>query len=38
MGGPIRSGREALQALEEAIQIIRAFWSGQRTIAFEGGH
>jgi alkanesulfonate monooxygenase SsuD/methylene tetrahydromethanopterin reductase-like flavin-dependent oxidoreductase (luciferase family) len=36
MGGPVRSGREALQALEEAIHIIRAYWSGERTIAFEG--
>jgi alkanesulfonate monooxygenase SsuD/methylene tetrahydromethanopterin reductase-like flavin-dependent oxidoreductase (luciferase family) len=36
MGGPVRSGREALEALEEAIQIIRAFWSGERTIGFQG--
>jgi alkanesulfonate monooxygenase SsuD/methylene tetrahydromethanopterin reductase-like flavin-dependent oxidoreductase (luciferase family) len=38
MGGPVRSGREALQALEEAIDIIRAFWSGERTIAAAGEH
>ena len=38
MGGPVRSGREALQSLEEAIYIIRAYWSGERTIAFEGEH
>jgi alkanesulfonate monooxygenase SsuD/methylene tetrahydromethanopterin reductase-like flavin-dependent oxidoreductase (luciferase family) len=38
MGGPVRSGREALEALEEGIAIIRAFWSGERTIAFEGKH
>ena len=38
MGGPVRSGREALEALEEAIGIIRAFWSGERAIAFEGRH
>jgi alkanesulfonate monooxygenase SsuD/methylene tetrahydromethanopterin reductase-like flavin-dependent oxidoreductase (luciferase family) len=38
MGGPVRSGREALQALEEAIRIIRAFWSGERTIAVAGEH
>jgi alkanesulfonate monooxygenase SsuD/methylene tetrahydromethanopterin reductase-like flavin-dependent oxidoreductase (luciferase family) len=38
MGGPVRSGREALEALEEGIEIIRAFWSGERTIAFEGRH
>ena len=38
MGGPVRSGREALEALEEGIAIIRAFWSGERTIAFTGKH
>ena len=38
MGGPVRSGREALEALEEGIEIIRLFWSGERTIAFEGRH
>jgi alkanesulfonate monooxygenase SsuD/methylene tetrahydromethanopterin reductase-like flavin-dependent oxidoreductase (luciferase family) len=38
MGGPVRSGREALESLEEAIRIIRAFWSGERTIAFQGRH
>ncbi|MDQ3889233.1 MAG: LLM class flavin-dependent oxidoreductase [Actinomycetota bacterium] len=38
MGGPIRSGREALEALEEAIRVIRAFWSGERTISVEGDH
>ena len=38
MGGPVRSGREALESLEEAILVIRAFWSGERTIAVEGRH
>ena len=38
MGGPVRSPREALESLEEAIRIIRLFWSGERSIAFEGGH
>ena len=38
MGGPVRSGREALEALEEAMRVIRAFWSGERTIAVEGDH
>jgi alkanesulfonate monooxygenase SsuD/methylene tetrahydromethanopterin reductase-like flavin-dependent oxidoreductase (luciferase family) len=38
MGGPVRSAREAFEALEEAIRIIRAFWSGERTIAFAGKH
>jgi alkanesulfonate monooxygenase SsuD/methylene tetrahydromethanopterin reductase-like flavin-dependent oxidoreductase (luciferase family) len=38
MGGPVRSPGEAIEALEEAIRIIRAFWSGERTIAFDGEH
>jgi alkanesulfonate monooxygenase SsuD/methylene tetrahydromethanopterin reductase-like flavin-dependent oxidoreductase (luciferase family) len=38
MGGPVRSGREALEALEDAIRVIRAFWSGDRTIAVDGEH
>jgi alkanesulfonate monooxygenase SsuD/methylene tetrahydromethanopterin reductase-like flavin-dependent oxidoreductase (luciferase family) len=38
MGGPVRSGREALETLDEAIRIIRAFWSGERTISVEGEH
>jgi alkanesulfonate monooxygenase SsuD/methylene tetrahydromethanopterin reductase-like flavin-dependent oxidoreductase (luciferase family) len=38
MGGPVRSGRQALQSLEEAIRIIRAFLSGERTITFAGEH
>jgi alkanesulfonate monooxygenase SsuD/methylene tetrahydromethanopterin reductase-like flavin-dependent oxidoreductase (luciferase family) len=36
MGGPRRSPGEAIEALEEAIHVIRAMWSGERTIAFEG--
>jgi len=38
MGGPSRGGREALEALEEAIQIIRLCWSGERSIRFDGRH
>jgi alkanesulfonate monooxygenase SsuD/methylene tetrahydromethanopterin reductase-like flavin-dependent oxidoreductase (luciferase family) len=38
MGGPVRSGREALEALDEGIAIIRAYWSGERTIGIEGRH
>jgi alkanesulfonate monooxygenase SsuD/methylene tetrahydromethanopterin reductase-like flavin-dependent oxidoreductase (luciferase family) len=38
MGGPVRSGGQALKALEEAMTIIRAFWSGERTIAVDGEH
>jgi alkanesulfonate monooxygenase SsuD/methylene tetrahydromethanopterin reductase-like flavin-dependent oxidoreductase (luciferase family) len=36
MGGPVRGPGEAVDALEEAIQVIRLFWSGERTISFEG--
>jgi alkanesulfonate monooxygenase SsuD/methylene tetrahydromethanopterin reductase-like flavin-dependent oxidoreductase (luciferase family) len=36
MGGPRRSPREALEALEEAIRVIRLVWSGDRTIAYDG--
>jgi alkanesulfonate monooxygenase SsuD/methylene tetrahydromethanopterin reductase-like flavin-dependent oxidoreductase (luciferase family) len=36
MGGPARSPREAVDALEEAIQIIRLCWSGERSIDFDG--
>ena len=38
MGGPTRTGREALEALEETIRIIRLCWSGERSIRFEGRH
>jgi alkanesulfonate monooxygenase SsuD/methylene tetrahydromethanopterin reductase-like flavin-dependent oxidoreductase (luciferase family) len=38
MGGPARSPRESVDALEEAIAIIRAAWSGQRGVTFEGRH
>ena len=38
MGGPRRSAGEAIEALEEAIHVIRAMWSGERTISFEGRH
>ena len=36
MGGPGRTPPEALTALEEALRIIRLFWSGERTISFAG--
>jgi alkanesulfonate monooxygenase SsuD/methylene tetrahydromethanopterin reductase-like flavin-dependent oxidoreductase (luciferase family) len=36
MGGPVRSPGEAVHALEEAIRIIRLYWSGERSIDFEG--
>lgn len=36
MGGPRREPGEAVDALEEAIQVIRLVWSGQRGARFEG--
>jgi alkanesulfonate monooxygenase SsuD/methylene tetrahydromethanopterin reductase-like flavin-dependent oxidoreductase (luciferase family) len=36
MGGPQRSTGEAVDALEEAIQVIRLAWSGERTVSFDG--
>jgi alkanesulfonate monooxygenase SsuD/methylene tetrahydromethanopterin reductase-like flavin-dependent oxidoreductase (luciferase family) len=38
MGGPVRSGPESVDALEEAIEVIRLMWSGERTVSFEGRH
>jgi alkanesulfonate monooxygenase SsuD/methylene tetrahydromethanopterin reductase-like flavin-dependent oxidoreductase (luciferase family) len=38
MGGPQPTPKESVDALEEAIQIIRLMWSGERTISFEGDH
>jgi alkanesulfonate monooxygenase SsuD/methylene tetrahydromethanopterin reductase-like flavin-dependent oxidoreductase (luciferase family) len=38
MGGPRRTPGEAIEALEEAIAIIRAFWSGERSVTVEGAH
>jgi alkanesulfonate monooxygenase SsuD/methylene tetrahydromethanopterin reductase-like flavin-dependent oxidoreductase (luciferase family) len=36
MGGPVRSPGESVDALEEAVRIVRLFWSGERTIGFSG--
>jgi alkanesulfonate monooxygenase SsuD/methylene tetrahydromethanopterin reductase-like flavin-dependent oxidoreductase (luciferase family) len=38
MGGPRRAPGEAVAALEEAIAVIRAMWSGERSIKVEGAH
>ena len=38
MGGPRRTPKESVDALEEAVAILRAFWSGQRSVSFEGVH
>jgi alkanesulfonate monooxygenase SsuD/methylene tetrahydromethanopterin reductase-like flavin-dependent oxidoreductase (luciferase family) len=38
MGGPRRSPREAVEAFEEAVSILRLAWSGDRPVSFEGRH
>src|SRR4051794_16800052 len=38
MGGPRRSPGESVDALEEAIAILRAAWSGEHPLAFDGEH
>jgi alkanesulfonate monooxygenase SsuD/methylene tetrahydromethanopterin reductase-like flavin-dependent oxidoreductase (luciferase family) len=38
MGGPRREPGEAVDALEDAIHITRAMWSGERTIRHQGEH
>jgi alkanesulfonate monooxygenase SsuD/methylene tetrahydromethanopterin reductase-like flavin-dependent oxidoreductase (luciferase family) len=35
-GGPRRSPGEALEALSEAIEVIRKMWSGERNLRFDG--
>lgn len=38
MGGPRRALGEAVDALAEAIDVIRLMWSGERTVSYEGEH
>ena len=38
MGGPRRSRSESVDALQEAIEIIRLTWSGEHAVTFEGEH
>jgi len=38
MGGPRRSPGEAVDALEEAIAVMRLMWSGERAVSYEGRH
>jgi alkanesulfonate monooxygenase SsuD/methylene tetrahydromethanopterin reductase-like flavin-dependent oxidoreductase (luciferase family) len=38
MGGPRHSGPESVDALEEAIGILRACWGGERSVSFDGRH
>ncbi|HEX7264807.1 MAG TPA: LLM class flavin-dependent oxidoreductase [Candidatus Dormibacteraeota bacterium] len=36
MGGPVRTPGESVQALEEAIDVIRLVWSGKRGLRYDG--
>jgi alkanesulfonate monooxygenase SsuD/methylene tetrahydromethanopterin reductase-like flavin-dependent oxidoreductase (luciferase family) len=38
MGGPRRSGKESVDALEEAIAVIRLVWSGESPASYAGEH
>jgi alkanesulfonate monooxygenase SsuD/methylene tetrahydromethanopterin reductase-like flavin-dependent oxidoreductase (luciferase family) len=38
MGGPSRSPKESVDALEEAIAVIRLCWSEEGPVSFEGRH
>jgi len=38
MGGPRRTPGQSVDALEEALTIVRGFWSGERSVSFEGEH
>ncbi|MGH8916521.1 MAG: LLM class flavin-dependent oxidoreductase [Acidimicrobiia bacterium] len=38
MGGVVRTRAEAVEAIEEAIDVIRLVWSGERGVRYEGRH
>jgi alkanesulfonate monooxygenase SsuD/methylene tetrahydromethanopterin reductase-like flavin-dependent oxidoreductase (luciferase family) len=38
MGGPRRTPGESVEALAEAIEVIRLIWSGDRGVRFDGRH
>jgi alkanesulfonate monooxygenase SsuD/methylene tetrahydromethanopterin reductase-like flavin-dependent oxidoreductase (luciferase family) len=38
MGGPRRTPKDSVDALEEALPILRGFLSGERSLRFEGEH
>ena len=38
MGGPRRAPGESVEALSEAIDVIRLVWSGERSVTYEGSH
>ena len=38
IGGPVLTRGESVDALEEAIHVIRLVWSGERAVHFDGKH
>ena len=38
MGGPELTPKQSVDALEEAIGVMRAMWSGERSVSVEGEH
>ena len=38
MGGPRRTPKESVDALEEAVAVLKGFWSGERSVTVEGEH
>jgi alkanesulfonate monooxygenase SsuD/methylene tetrahydromethanopterin reductase-like flavin-dependent oxidoreductase (luciferase family) len=38
LGGPARSSAEAVDALAEALEVIRLVWSDEKSVSFEGRH
>jgi alkanesulfonate monooxygenase SsuD/methylene tetrahydromethanopterin reductase-like flavin-dependent oxidoreductase (luciferase family) len=37
-GGPRRTAGESVDALEEAIEVLRLLWSAERSVSFDGEH
>ncbi|WP_326700968.1 LLM class flavin-dependent oxidoreductase [Streptomyces sp. NBC_01754] len=38
MGGPRRTPGEAVAALDDAIEVVRLWWSGERSVRYDGTH
>jgi alkanesulfonate monooxygenase SsuD/methylene tetrahydromethanopterin reductase-like flavin-dependent oxidoreductase (luciferase family) len=38
LGGPVRTVGEAIEALEEAIDVIRLMWSSEPSVSYEGAY
>src|SRR4051812_7376125 len=38
MGGPAREPGESVDALEEAIELLRLWWSGKEQVSYDGEH